>query len=246
MAFIVAGATIVAGAGSALINSNAAGAAADKQAEAQRYAADLQNQQYNQTRADQQPWREAGAGALSQMQDPGFQKNFSMSDFQADPGYQFRMQQGQDALQRSAAARGGLMSGGTLKALSDYGQNSASQEYQNAYNRFTNDQSNRFNRLASVAGVGQTANAAVGAAGANYANNAGNIAMSGANAQGAAGIAGANAWGGALTGGANNMMQAQMMNRLMPSAPNIQMPEMGSSLSSMNSGPSLGNYNLLE
>lgn len=101
-----------------------------------------------------------------------FQKTFGDTEFQGDPGYQFRLQQGQNALQQSAAAQGGLLSGAAAKALSKYNQNFASNEYQNAYNRFTNDQNNRFNRLATLAGVGQTATNQLGNAGQNYTNAA--------------------------------------------------------------------------
>jgi hypothetical protein len=132
--------------------------------------------------------------------DPELFRNFTNADFQKDPGYDFRMQEGQKALERSAAARGGLQSGGTLKSLARYGQDYASNEFNNAYNRFNNDRSNRFNRLSSLAGVGQTANTQIGAAGQNYANQFGQNTMGAANAAGAAGIAGANAWGGALQG----------------------------------------------
>jgi hypothetical protein len=132
--------------------------------------------------------------------DPELFRSFGQSDFQKDPGYDFRMQEGQKALERSAAARGGLQSGGTMKALTRYGQDFASNEYQNAYNRFNNDRSNRFNRLSGIAGVGQAANSQIGQAGANYANQVGQNTMGAANAAGAAGIAGANAWGGALSG----------------------------------------------
>lgn len=183
----------------AAIGAGAAGSAADKQAAASQYATDMQRQMYDQTRADQQPWRDAGAKALSQMSDPDFQKSFTAADFQQDPGYQFRMQQGQDAIERSAAARGGLQSGGTLKAINEYGQNFASNEYGNAYNRFNNDRTTRFNRLSSIAGAGQTATNEVSQAGQNFGAQAGQNAIGAANAQGAAGIAGANAWGGALS-----------------------------------------------
>jgi hypothetical protein len=132
---------------------------------------DTQHYMYDTTRNDQEPWRDAGKGALSQIQgDPNFNRSFSMSDFQADPGYAFRMAEGQKALERSAAARGNLNSGATLKALTRYNQDLGSQEYQNAYNRFSNDQTNRFNRLASLAGLGQTATQATSTAGQNYAN----------------------------------------------------------------------------
>jgi hypothetical protein len=57
------------------------------------------------------------------------------TDMAADPGYQFRLQQGQEALERSGAARGVTRTGGTLKDIVDYGQRAASQEYGNVYNR---------------------------------------------------------------------------------------------------------------
>lgn len=197
-----------------IIGGNAAGSAADKQAAAARDAADLQNQQYQQTRADQQPWRQAGSQALSQMGDPSFQHTFGASDFQEDPGYQFRMQQGADALQRSAAARGGLMNGGTAKALTEYGQNFASNEYQNAYNRFNNDQSLRFDRLASIAGLGQTSNGQTMMAGMNYANQAGKAAMYGADAQAGGIIGQANAINSGISGIGNSAIQYGALSRL--------------------------------
>lgn len=200
----VGGAALVGGVAGAVISSNAAGNAADKQTSAANYATDLQKQEYDQTRQDQQPWRDAGSAALSQMGDPSFSQTFNPTDMETvDPGYNFRMQQGQQALERSAAARGGLQSGGTMKAITQYGQDYASGEYQNAYNRFTNDQTNRFNRLSSIAGLGQTANAATAQAGQTYATAAGNNATGAANAQGAAGIASANAYGGAINGALN-------------------------------------------
>src|SRR6476469_6841143 len=115
----------------------------------------MQKQMFEEQRQDQQPWRDAGSAALGKMQGDDFQKTFTMGDFQKDPGYDFRMAEGQKALERSAAARGGLNSGATMKALAQYGQDFASNEYQNAYNRFNNDQSTRFNRLSSLAGLGQ-------------------------------------------------------------------------------------------
>lgn len=205
------------GLGGAIMQSGAAKDAAQMQADASRYAADQQRQMYEEQRSDQQPWRQAGVGALSQMQDPYFQQNFSMSDFQQDPGYQFRMDQGMKALQASAAARGGLMSGNMGQALAQYGQDYASNEYQNAYNRFTNNQATRFNRLASIAGVGQAANSAVGAAGQNYANSVGGLMTGAANAGAAATIGSANAWSGALSGIGNNVTNGVMMNRYAPS-----------------------------
>lgn len=201
---VAIGGSAIAGIGGSIIGANAASDAADKQTAAANHASDLQKEMYDQTRADQEPWRQAGGVALGQLSDPYFQKTFNPTDMESvDPGYNFRLQEGQKALERSAAAKGGLQTGGTLKAISRYGQDYASNEYQNAYNRFTNDQTNRFNRTAAVAGVGQTANNSLATAGQSYANNVGNNMMGAANAQGAAGIAGANAWSGGISGLSN-------------------------------------------
>ncbi len=67
-------------------------------------------------------------------------RNFTMQDYQADPGYQFRLDQGNKALNNSAAARGSLLSGATLKAIADYNSGAASQEYGAAQNRFSGNQ----------------------------------------------------------------------------------------------------------
>lgn len=218
MAFAIsAGAAAVIGAGAGLaggiIQGNAASSAADKQSAAADRATQVQKGMYDQTRADQEPWRAAGAQALSGLSNPDFQRDFTQADFQKDPGYDFRMQQGQQALERSAAARGNVNSGGTMKALSRYGQDYASNEYGNAYNRFNADRDRRFNRLSSVAGVGQTANAQVGAAGQNYAGQAGSNMMGAASAQGAAGMAGAQGWANGLSGIANQANQGAWMSQ---------------------------------
>ncbi|WP_439684867.1 DNA transfer protein p32 [Cupriavidus oxalaticus] len=127
-------------------------------------------------------------------------RNFTTSDFEADPGYQFRLGEGQKQIESSAAARGGLLSGAAAKALTKYNQNFASNEFQNAYNRFNTNQGNTFNRLASLAGVGQTATNQLQAAGQNYANNAGQAAIYGGT-QRASGYAGqANALSAGLGG----------------------------------------------
>jgi hypothetical protein len=100
-------------------------------------------------------------------------KPFGIEDFQKDPGYDFRMNEGAKVLQSGAAARGGLFSGGAGKALERYGQDYASNEYGKASDRYVANQTNQFNRLASVAGVGQTAANQSGAATANFGAQAG-------------------------------------------------------------------------
>ncbi len=174
--------------------ASAAQSAANQSAQASSDANALQKQMFDQTRADQEPWRQAGVNALSMLGQNTNGPNsmllrpFGMSDYQQDPGYQFRLGEGLKALQSSAAARGGLLSGGALKGISRYGQDMASQEYQNAYNRFQSNQTNAFNRLGSLAGIGQTANNALQSAGSNYANNSGQIGLNNAVTQGNAAL----------------------------------------------------------
>ena len=104
--------------------------------------------------------------------------------FRNTPGYQFGLQTGFDQVQASAAARGGLMSGATLKALQKFGNDYADQQGYTPY----------MNRLASLAGMGQTANAQNAQMGMNYANQAGNNLINAGNAR-ASGIQNsANAW----------------------------------------------------
>lgn len=174
--------------------SNAAGTAAEQQAAANRDAMAMQERMYNQQRADHQPWREAGVRALGGMEDKDFQRDFTMSDFQADPGYAFRMQQGQKAIERSKAAKGLLGSGGTLKALNDYGQNMGAQEYQSSYDRFNADRDRRFGRLAQISGMGQNAAGQMSGAAQNYGNNASNLMINHGDNQASATMAKTKAW----------------------------------------------------
>jgi len=154
-------------------------AAAAANAAAERDLA-LRTRMYEEGIARQKPFYEAGVNALpgyvSGIQEGGeLVRGFNMGDFTTDPGYAFRLSEGQKALDRQAAARGGLISGGALKAAQRYGQEMGSQEYSNAYNRFRDTQSLRRNALAGVAGYGPTAASSMNAAGQNYATGAGGV-----------------------------------------------------------------------
>lgn len=223
--------------GSALLGSSSAsdaasqqsGAATDSarmQTDAANRAADMQNAQFQQTRADQQPWLQAGQGALNKLIPMASNYTpFGMSQFNQDPGYAFRMNQGQIAMDRSAAASGGLQSGAALKAASDYGQASGSQEYQNAFNRYQTERNAALNPLQSLAGVGQSTASSLGALGANNAsaiggyytgaaNNAGNYMTQGANARAAGQIGSSNALSGGLSTYMNNQQSNSLVNAL--------------------------------
>lgn len=147
-----------------------------------------------------------GFGALSH--------NFTMADYQADPGFQFRLDQGMKALERSGAARGMSLSGAQMRGVQDYAQGSASQEYGNAYNRFMNNRSQQFNQLASVAGLGQTANGQLGGMAMNTAGVMGNNMLGAGNAQAANAIAQGNTWSNAINTGLNTWQQYNMLNQM--------------------------------
>ena len=140
-----------------------------------------------------------------------------MAQFQADPGYAFRFNQGQKALERSAAARGGLISGNTGGALQQFGQGLASQEYQNAFNRYQTERSARLNPLQSLAGVGQTSVNQLGAAGQNYASGMGEALGAGAQARASGYMGAANAIGGGV-GQYMGYQQNQATNSLLQQA----------------------------
>ena len=113
-------------------------------------------------------------------------RSFGMDQFEADPGYAFRLSEGMKALERSAAARGGLLSGQTLKGATRYGQDMASQEYMNAFNRYQTERQARLNPLQSLMGAGQTATnqltGAAGQLGQGLAQSYGNLGQAQASA----------------------------------------------------------------
>lgn len=219
------------GVGSALLGASSSRQAASMQADAaeratqaQRDGMAVQKQMFDKQVELQEPFRQNGITAqnqLMQLMGGKMGRGFTADDFQADPGYQFRLQQGMDGVQNSAAARGNLLSGGTLKALQKYGQDFASNEYQNAYNRFNNDNTNVFNRYASIAGQGQTASNAIGNAAGNYGSNyaagmgqIGNNLMQSGNAQAAGQVGTANAWSNGMGTAINGWQQNQLMQML--------------------------------
>lgn len=220
---ISAGASLIGGA----MSSKSASKAADTQSDAARYAADLQYKQWQEQQKLQAPFREAGLTSQNKLLDylglsankaaPGYgtlMRDFSMKDFQQDPGYAFRMSEGLRALDRSAAARGGLLSGATLRGAQRFGQDLASQEYTNAFNRYQVNRGNILNPLQSLLGSGQSATNVLATAGQNYANQAGEAAYQGANARASGYIGSANAWSNALGGAANAVNQYNAMNTM--------------------------------
>ena len=203
--------------GSAVLGAASSNRAAKAQSGAAGQAADLQREQFERQIELQAPFREVGLRALNKLEGASEYTPFGMAQFQADPGYGFRFNQGQKALERSAAARGGLISGNTGGALQQFGQGLASQEYQNAFNRYQTERSARLNPLQSLAGVGQTSVNQLGAAGQNYASGMGEALGAGAQARASGYMGGANAIGGGI-GQYMGYQQNQATNSLLQQA----------------------------
>lgn len=124
-----------------------------------------------------------------------YAKPLTADQVQMDPGYQFGLKQGQQAIDRKTAAAGGRISGASLKAAAQYGTDYATSGYSTAYNRQNQARSDRLNRLAALAGIGQTSVQQTGAAGTNSANQISALTSAQGNATGAAQIAQGKIWG---------------------------------------------------
>lgn len=198
----------VASIGGALIGGSAAKSAANTQADAARYAADMQMKQYEQTRTDLTPWRTAGAGALGTLTGKLSDLTSAPTGFKEDPGYQFARSEGMRALDGSAASKGMLMSGGTLKDAMRFSTGLADQQYGDWWAREMAMKDSTYNKLSGVATMGQNAATQTGQMGQNAAASAGNYVTQGANASAAGTIGQANA----ITGGLGNLATLAMNN----------------------------------
>lgn len=197
-------------------SADAAQSAARQTGAATDQAVALQREMWLAQQEQQKPWLDAGRGALNKLTTLSDYQNFGMDQFRQDPGYSFRMSEGLKGLERSAAARGGLLSGATLKGIQRYGQELGSQEYQNAFNRYQTERTARLAPLQSLAGVGQNAANNLGVAGQQYGQNVGNALINQGYTAGNAGIAGAQARGSAYgnVGSALGQVPADQWNKL--------------------------------
>jgi hypothetical protein len=237
--------------GGAVVGAVASNKAAGTQAKATEAASaaqtaatdrsiEAQERMFNRQVELQEPFRQTGLTAQNRLADllgisgrtdmPGYGyglQPFNMAQYQADPGAAFRLKRGLEAVERTAAARGGLLSGNQLRGVTELGQDLASQEYQNAFNRFQTERSNILNPLQSLAGVGQTStNALTNAAGNLGANigsaygqlgqNIGANLIGAGNARASGYMGTANAFSNALGQGINYYQNQQLMANLFP------------------------------
>jgi hypothetical protein len=203
VAMIGGGATLIAG----KMGADAAKSAAATSAAGMRYAADTNREMFNITNENLRPYREQGQLTLKDLMArmPELTRAYTAEDFNQgiDPGYQFRLAQGQKALENQYNRGGGLVSGNVMQGMQDYTQGQAAQEFGAAFGRNNVSQTNIFNRLKGIADMGLSATGTTGQAATAAGQTIGSAQIGAANAE-AAGITGqAKAYGNTLQGMAN-------------------------------------------
>ena len=217
----VAGSTVAA----SVIGAYGANKAAGTQAAAANNAAALQKQQFDEQQRLLDPYNQAGLVAQNKLMerlgiggDPNaagygdYSKPFSMADYQADPGYGFRLGEGLKAMGHQAGARGGLISGQTMKGMEEYRQGLASQEYGNAFNRYQTNRANMLQPLGSLMASGQASAAGQAAQAGQYGVNAGNMMMQAGQANAAGQLGMANSLAGGLSSASSAYRQQENFN----------------------------------
>ena len=207
-----AGSSIIGGA----MQGRAARRAADAQVQSAAEASRLQREMFDRQVQLQEPFRQGGITGQNRIMellgiggdaaagDYGrFGRDFSMADYEADPGYAFRLSEGNKALERSAAARGMVMSGQMFKGAQRFGQDLASQEYQNAFNRYQTNRANQLNPLGTLMASGQGASNVLSGAAGVLGGQLGENAMGAGNARASGYIGSANAYAQALQSAGN-------------------------------------------
>jgi len=215
----IIGSAVVGGIGASKQASAAKSAAATQAAAADR-AMQQEREMYEQSREDLAPYREQGYTALQDIaaMKPLFTAQFGPDQMAQylDPSMEFRRRLGEQTTARMLNVGGGALSGNTLRGLEEFGQNLASTEYGNAFNRFQNERTNIYNTLANIAGMGQSAvNTGVGA-GQTFAGQQTGLLTGQAAAQAAGQVGAANAYAGALGNIGSSMFLPSLLQSRAP------------------------------
>ena len=209
-----------------LISSSGAQSAAGTQAAAADRAAALQKEMFDEQKRLSEPYRQAGLTGQNRLMemlglggDTGaagygrYAKDFSMQDYQQDPGYAFRLSEGLKQLGSQARAQGGAGGGRTMMGIQNYAQGLASQEYGNAFNRYQTNRANQLQPLGSLMSSGQAAAAGQAAQAGQYGVNAGNLMGQAGQSIAAGQMGSANTMGNALASMGSMYQQQQQQNQ---------------------------------
>lgn len=218
LAWIAAGSALLGYAG-AQKQAGAAENAANLQYQGTQEASRQQREMFDILNAQQQPYRQAGYGALTKINEmlPQFTRQFTAADLNANlaPNYEFMKQQGLGATAQGANVASPGSNVDLAKTI--FAEKYAQTGYQDALTNFRNQQTDIFNRLSGIAGIGQTAQGSAQALGQQTSTNLANLATGGANALAGGQVGAANAYAGGLQNIGNAGMMYAMLNR--PSVP---------------------------
>lgn len=179
-------------AGNAIDQNKAAKDARNQSQAATDAAIGEQRRQFDLTREDDAPYRAAGTNALSRLTSE-MDRPVTSADVMSDPGYQFGLDQGQQAIDRKIAAMGGRVSGAAIKAAARFGVGAATSGYGAAYQR----RQDQLNRLAAIARIGQTATQGSAIAGQSMANQVGGLMTRQGDVNAVSSLARGNIWANA-------------------------------------------------
>lgn len=217
--------------GSAVIGAAGSAYAGSQSAKGQENAANTQRGMFNTINGQEQPFMQAGYGATGKLNEllgtggdstaadyGSLDKPFTSQDYlnNQDPGYQFQLQTGEQALRNADTPGVGSLSGSALKDLMTFNQGMASTGYQNAFNRYQTQNNNTFARLSGIAGLGQNAASNTGTAGTSLGTGIAQAQGGAANAL-ASGTLGVT---GSLAGGSNTLAGLMYLNNGNTNNPN--------------------------
>lgn len=237
-AAVAVGSNIIGG----LLGASSARKAAKTQAQSAREAMQMQERMFNQQMQMQEPFRQAGITGQNEYMrllglggDPtsagygSMRSGFMPENYmqQIDPGYNFRLSEGLKALQKSAAARGGLLSGKTLKDITGYGQEMASQEYQNAFNRYLASREATLSPYANLAGMGRDVTGAMSGMAGDYGARQADLITGAGNARASGYVGATNALTSGFSNALNTGMQLDFLKSLKNQAPRGEVPYTG-------------------
>ena len=197
--------------GSGLLSANGANTAAQTQANSATQAINMQQGMFDKSQQNLQPFMAGGAQAMGELNgklaDGSLGGTFTGADYLAnkDPGYEFQLNQGNQALQNSQAARDGVLGGSSLKGLIDYNQGVASTGYQSAYQRWMSSQQNTYGQLFGAAGIGATAAGAGASNASRFGDSIGGNITGRGNSLAAGQVGQSNALSQAVSGIGNQM-----------------------------------------
>jgi hypothetical protein len=189
--------------GSTLVSAYGANKASKAQLQGAREGAAAEREMFERQVQLQEPFRQVGVNALPDLVAASQYDPFTLAKFQADPGYAFRMKEGLRAVENSAAARGGLLSGNAMRGITRFGQGLASEEFDRAFNRYQAGFASKLNPLQALAGVGQTSSNTLSNAAGQLGSSLSNLAVGAGNARASAYAGTANALASGIGQGLN-------------------------------------------